>query len=66
MYNLQHTSLYQDLEKPMSRPGCWAYPDSECNNGSHTSRFMTFHLSNQQQQPTVRGAVVRSAAGGQS
>eukprot|EP01043_Picozoa_sp_COSAG02_P071791 COSAG02_NODE_13264_length_1418_cov_1.206217_3_plen_54_part_01 len=54
MYNLQHTSLYQDLEKPMSRPGCWAYPDSECNNGSHISRFMTFHLSNQQQQPTVR------------
>jgi len=21
MYNLQHTSLYQDLHKPMSRPG---------------------------------------------
>ena len=26
MYNLNHQALYQDPERPMSRPGCWAYP----------------------------------------
>jgi alpha-galactosidase len=31
MYNLQHTSLYNNkgLKAPLTRPGCWAYPDSK-------------------------------------
>ena len=27
MRNLHTTTKYQDLEVPLSRPGCWAYPD---------------------------------------
>ena len=27
--NLQTTIAYQDPETPLSRPGCWAYPDSK-------------------------------------
>jgi hypothetical protein len=25
--NLQTTTAYQDMDAPLSRPGCWAYPD---------------------------------------
>ena len=33
MFNLQYTVPYTNtaLPTPLSRPGCWAYPDSECH-----------------------------------
>ena len=27
--NLQTTTRFQDVDAPLSVPGCWAYPDSE-------------------------------------
>jgi len=35
--NLQQTIRFQDLQRPMSQPGCWAYPDMlEIGNGQLT------------------------------
>eukprot|EP01052_Picozoa_sp_SAG31_P025120 SAG31_NODE_2184_length_6244_cov_3.004882_2_plen_147_part_00 len=27
LHNLQTTTKFRDLQSPLSRPGCWAYPD---------------------------------------
>ena len=42
MYNLQHTTMYQDVKHPMSRPGCWAYPDMlQVGNNMNTAESQT-------------------------
>ena len=33
-HNLQTTIAFQDAKAPLSRPGCWAYPDSKRQLGS--------------------------------
>jgi hypothetical protein len=48
MNNLCSTTTYQDIEKPLSKPGCWAYPDMlevrACSGSEHT-RSCTVRVS---------------------
>jgi len=43
--NLQHTIPYQDVNHPISQPGCWAYPDMlEVGNGALTHTESRSHF----------------------
>eukprot|EP01120_Amphizonella_sp_Union-15-10_P006187 TRINITY_DN1950_c0_g1_i1.p1 TRINITY_DN1950_c0_g1~~TRINITY_DN1950_c0_g1_i1.p1 ORF type:complete len:212 (-),score=38.15 TRINITY_DN1950_c0_g1_i1:50-685(-) len=43
--NLQQTIRFQDLEHPISQPGCWAYPDMlEVGNGDLTYNESRSHF----------------------
>jgi len=43
--NLQQTIRFQDLQHPMSQPGCWAYPDMlEVANGQLTYQESRSHF----------------------